>query len=97
LGTANPVTMLDQVPAQADHAKVQSGLALTSQEAGFTGPAFATAVPIITGLPVPNLDHSVNGLEFDFQGDLYIAVGGNTNAGVPQCGMGGLPESSPRP
>src|SRR5690606_36131884 len=58
-----------------------------------TGPNFATAVPLITGLPVTNLDHSVNGLEFDLQGDLYIAVGGKTNAGVDHCGMGGLKAS----
>jgi glucose/arabinose dehydrogenase len=38
---------------------------------------------IITGLPVSDHDHGVNGLEFGDHGELYILVGGNTNAGVP--------------
>jgi glucose/arabinose dehydrogenase len=38
---------------------------------------------VVTGLPVSDLDHSVNGLEFGDNGELYIQVGGNTNAGVP--------------
>jgi hypothetical protein len=36
----------------------------------------------VTGLPVSDHDHGVNGLEFDDYGNLYIQVGGNTNAGV---------------
>lgn len=35
------------------------------------------------GLPVSDHDHGVNGMEFDDNGDLFIQVGGNTNAGVP--------------
>jgi glucose/arabinose dehydrogenase len=38
---------------------------------------------IITGLPVSDHDHAVNGLEFTDDGNLMIQVGGNTNAGVP--------------
>lgn len=38
---------------------------------------------IVTGLPVSDLDHAVNGIEFGDRGELYIQVGGNTNAGVP--------------
>lgn len=38
---------------------------------------------IITGLPISDHDHGVNGLEFDDNGNLYIQIGGNTNAGVP--------------
>ncbi len=57
------------------------------------GPDFDTVQPLITGLPVSNHDHSVNGMAFDNNGDLYICVGGNTNAGVPSCILGGLPES----
>lgn len=37
---------------------------------------------VITGLPVTNHDHGVNGLEFDNDGKLHIQVGGFTNAGV---------------
>ncbi|HYE22809.1 MAG TPA: malectin domain-containing carbohydrate-binding protein, partial [Verrucomicrobiae bacterium] len=38
---------------------------------------------LITGLPVSDHDHGINGLEFDNDGNLFIQVGGNTNAGVP--------------
>jgi glucose/arabinose dehydrogenase len=38
---------------------------------------------VVTGLPVSDLDHGVNGLVFDDNGNLYIQVGANTNAGVP--------------
>lgn len=58
-----------------------------------TGPNFNTPVPIITGLPVSNHDHGINGMAFDHKGDLFIAVGGNTNAGIPDCNIGGLQES----
>ncbi len=58
-----------------------------------TGPDFDVAEPLITGLPVSNHDHGVNGLQFDNNGDLYIAVGGNTNAGIPDCNIGGTDES----
>lgn len=47
----------------------------------------------ITGLPVSNRVHSVNALEFLPSGELLIAVGGFTNAGVSTPGdkLGGLP------
>ena len=57
------------------------------------GPNFSTVTPLITGLPVSNHDHGINGLAFDNHGDLLIAVGGNTNAGVSNNNIGGLPES----
>lgn len=57
------------------------------------GPDYNTVIPLITGLPVSNHDHGVNGLDFDENGDLLIAVGGNTNAGIPGCNIGGLNES----
>jgi len=57
------------------------------------GPNFSTVTPLITGLPVSNHDHGINGLTFDNNGDLLIAVGGNTNAGVADNNIGGLPES----
>ncbi len=58
-----------------------------------TGPAFDTLETLIDGLPVSNHDHGVNGLQFDQEGNLYIAIGGNSNAGITNCNMGGLPES----
>ncbi len=47
----------------------------------------------MTGLPVSHHDHGVNGLQFDDSGDLLIASGGNTNAGIAVCSMGNIPES----
>jgi len=38
---------------------------------------------VVTGLPVSDHDHSVNGIQFNDNGDLFIQVGGNTNSGVP--------------
>ena len=57
------------------------------------GPTFDSVQPLITGLPVSNHDHGINGLTFDNAGDLYIAVGGNTNAGITADAIGGIPES----
>ncbi len=57
------------------------------------GPDFDTLEALITELPVSNHDHGINGLDFDHNGDLYICLGGNTNAGVPACPIGDLPES----
>ena len=57
------------------------------------GPIFALVTPLVTNLPVSNHDHSVNGMVFDNNGDLYVCVGGNTNAGIPSVGIGELPET----
>lgn len=58
-----------------------------------TAPNYDTLTPLITGLPVSNHDHSINGMDFDAEGNLYVSVGGNTNAGIPSCTIGELPES----
>ena len=65
----------------------------SGQVSRLEGPAFSVVEPLLTGLPVSNHDHGVNGLAFDDQGDLYIAIGGNTNAGIAHGPIGGLPES----
>ena len=57
------------------------------------GSDFATLTPLITGLPVSNHDHGVNGIEFDNNGDLYFTIGSNTNAGIVSEAIGGLDES----
>ncbi|MGJ3246524.1 MAG: malectin domain-containing carbohydrate-binding protein [Elainellaceae cyanobacterium] len=57
------------------------------------GADFSTLTPLITGLPASNHDHGVNGLTFTNEGDLLIAVGGVTNAGVKWPEIGDLPES----
>ena len=57
------------------------------------GADFSTVTPLVTGLPVSNHDHGVNSITFDNEGNLYVAVGGNTNAGIPADKIGGIPES----
>jgi len=66
--------------------------AYTGQVSVLTGPTFAPT-PLITGLPTSNHDHGVNGMQFDNNGDLLIAIGGNTNAGVAAPLIGNVPES----
>lgn len=60
-----------------------------------TGPTFdlGSAETLISGLPVSNHDHAINGLVFDNNGDLLIAIGSATNAGIEWPESGGLPES----
>ena len=58
-----------------------------------SGPNFDTVETLIDGLPVSNHDHGVNGIQFDNQGRLLFGNGGNSNAGIPDCPMGDLPES----
>ena len=55
----------------------------TGKISTLSGAAFDVKEDIITGLPVSDHDHGINGLEFDNDGNLYMQVGGNTNAGVP--------------
>lgn len=57
------------------------------------GPAFDAPVPVVTNLPQPNTGHAVNGLQFDHDGDLLLAIGSTSNAGVTWLTMGDLPES----
>ncbi|HEX5011281.1 MAG TPA: IPT/TIG domain-containing protein, partial [Planctomycetota bacterium] len=58
-----------------------------------SGPAFDAPQPLVTGLPQPNTGHAVNGLQFDNAGDLLVAVGSTSNAGIKFITMGDLPES----
>lgn len=50
---------------------------------------------VITGLPVSNHDHGINGMVFDQFAQLHIQVGGFTNAGHNTAGnkLGGLDEN----
>ncbi len=59
-----------------------------------TGPDFDDPVPFITGLPTSNHDHSLNGMQFNDNGDLLATIGSNTNSGVQWPTIGDLPESS---
>src|SRR5215210_6039098 len=48
-----------------------------------SGSNFATRKDVITGLPRAIANHGVNAVHFGPDGQLYIAVGGNTGAGAP--------------
>ena len=48
-----------------------------------SGPSLSNKEDLISGLPVSDHDHGVNGMEVGMNGELYIQVGGHTNAGVP--------------
>lgn len=65
----------------------------TGQISVLTGPSFNSPTALITGLPVSNHDHAINGIAFDNNGDLLISVGSMTNAGVQAFNSGNLPES----
>lgn len=57
------------------------------------GPTFDVVESVLEGLPCTGRSHGVNGLAFGDDGALYVSVGGTTNAGVPTCAIGGVPES----
>ena len=65
----------------------------TGQISVLTGPSFSAPQALITGLPISNHDHGLNGIAFDDNGDLLINVGSMTNAGVKDIDSGDLPES----
>ncbi len=96
----NPFDPPSPVKVYVSHAELyaQGGGAFTGpspytgQISVLTGPTF-TATPLITGLPTSNHDHGINGIQFDNNGDLLIASGGNTNAGVAAPLIGDVPES----
>lgn len=56
------------------------------------GACLCREATVVSGLPVSNHDHAVNGLLF-VNGDLLIATGGMTNAGVAADVLGGQPET----
>ena len=58
-----------------------------------SGADFSEREIVVDNLGVSNHDHGINGLAFDGNGDLLIAVGSNTNAGIPDDEIGGLDES----
>jgi len=48
-----------------------------------SGPNLDQLTHVVTGLPVSDHDHGINGIVFGNSGELYIQSPGNTNAGVP--------------
>lgn len=50
---------------------------------------------VVTGLPISDHDHSTSAIDFVENGDMLLASGGTTNAGIHTHGdgIGGIPES----
>lgn len=71
---------------------VESFVAVTPWGPG-KGKCLKKAATVVSGLPVSDHDHAVNGLAFTSGGDLLIQVGGTTNVGVPDKAFENLPES----
>lgn len=65
----------------------------TGQVTILTGPDFDTPQPLVTGLPLSNHDHGLNGMFVDDNGDLLLCSGSNTNAGIKWPLSGDVPES----
>jgi len=57
------------------------------------GVCLVKAATVVSGLPVSDHDHAVNGIAFDARGDLFIQVGGMSNVGVPSAPFESLHES----
>jgi len=103
LGIAfDPLDGTDDMSIYVGHAKIFAKGGMCNFQPPFdyigkvsriTGPDFSVVEPVITNLPTSNHDHAVNGMVFDDAGDLLVLVGGNTNAGVIACPLGGIPES----
>ncbi len=56
--------------------------------ANVDGNCLARVGALVSGLPVSNHDHGVNGLAIDFNGHLLVSNGGMTNAGHSEQGDG---------
>lgn len=67
--------------------------ASSSTKARFPGRCLEHDKTISRNLPVSNADHAINELLFTANGDLLVAVGGNTNMGLPHKDLGGLWET----
>ena len=66
-----------------------------SRVSAISGDNFEVLTDVVTGLPVSGFDHGVNGLQFDENGDLLIAVAGNTNTGEFDGVFGSTAPESP--
>ena len=76
--TGNP----DAVPGGWKNGKVQI------MRSNIDGHCLAVTKDLVTGLPVSNHDHGVNGLQIGLNGRLYVLSGGMTNAGHSELGDG---------
>jgi glucose/arabinose dehydrogenase len=92
---ANPDVYVSHSTIFHGSSSAYEGAAINGKVSKLSGANLDTITDIITGLPVCDRDHAVNGLVFGNNGDLYIQIGGNTNAGVPGAlsGSGAQPDN----
>ena len=81
--SVNPSVYVSHSKTFHGESKSSSGQAINGKVSLVSGANLDSIRDIITGLPVSDHDHAVNGLEFGDDGELYIVIGGNTNGGVP--------------
>jgi large repetitive protein len=60
-----------------------AGLLNSGMVTKLSGPNFATAQNVITGLPRAISNHAPNSMHFGPDGRLYLTIGGNTGTGAP--------------
>lgn len=72
----------NDVPGGWKNGKVQI------MRSNISGHCLTVTKDLVTGLPVSNHDHGVNGLQIGLNGRLYVLSGGMTNAGHSELGDG---------
>jgi hypothetical protein len=60
-----------------------SGRAINGRIRRASGANLETVADIITGLPVSDIDHGLNSVEFSVNGEIYFIIGSSTNGGGP--------------
>jgi len=86
LGIAvDPRSTPDNVVLWVAHSSptLNNGMLNSSAVTRLSGPNFAAAQTVISGLPRAQADHAINALHFGPDGRLYIALGSITGAGAP--------------
>jgi len=86
--TVDPRSTPEEVILWASHSSpsTDNGVPNSGVVSRLTGPNFENRTDVITGLPRAKANHATNSLHFGPDGKLYIAQGGNTNAGAPPEG-----------
>ena len=86
--TVDPLSTPDNVMLWVSHSHpvIFGGEPNTSMVTRLSGPGFADREDVITGLPRSFANHATNSIHFGPDGKLYLAQGGNTNAGAPSSG-----------
>jgi glucose/arabinose dehydrogenase len=60
-----------------------SGTTINGRILKASGASLENVTTIVSGLPVSDLDHGLNAIEFGDHGELYMCMGSHTNGGIP--------------